>query len=308
MKPTTIADTAVTFPAALSPADIEALADSLSDAANALHKRIMAAIRKNASTAGAAISHAEAQELFEQEIALRQQANSLYADVTGFAARGAALPVRELLDLAVRLNARVESLTHDGTRYVVTTDTRVFEADSVVVATGSFQRPKIPPLAASLSPRIHQLHSSEYHNPFDLPEGAVLVVGAALLLQSFWRLHSAAPGFTPDGLVVTPLQLPLANYGTPAQQARGELAESRTETPLCGSRGAGRGRRPWDRRRRHQLGLGPGRRRLVPAAATGLRDGHPADRPATRRGPAPRRKSAPRPGPARRRAAGSPYS
>ena len=40
----------------------------------------------------------------------------------------------------------------------------------------------------------------------------VLVVGAALLLQSFWRLHSAAPGFSPDGVVVTPVQLPLASY------------------------------------------------------------------------------------------------
>ena len=40
----------------------------------------------------------------------------------------------------------------------------------------------------------------------------VLVVGAALLMQSFWRLHSAAPGFSPDGLVVTQLQLPLASY------------------------------------------------------------------------------------------------
>ena len=40
----------------------------------------------------------------------------------------------------------------------------------------------------------------------------VLVVGAALLVQSFWRLHSTAPGFAPDGLVVTQLQLPLATY------------------------------------------------------------------------------------------------
>ena len=40
----------------------------------------------------------------------------------------------------------------------------------------------------------------------------VLVVGAALLMQSFWRLHSTAPGFSPDGLVVTQLQLPVASY------------------------------------------------------------------------------------------------
>lgn len=91
----------------LLPADIEALADSLSASANALHKRIMAAIRKNAATSGEAISHGEAQALFEQEIALRQQANALYADVTRFATAGLAGPVRELLDLAARAGARI---------------------------------------------------------------------------------------------------------------------------------------------------------------------------------------------------------
>lgn len=94
----------------LSPADIEALADSLSDSADALHKGIMAAIRKNASTSGATISHAEAQELFDREVALRQQANSLYADATGYAARGTTVPVHELLDLAARARERIRRI------------------------------------------------------------------------------------------------------------------------------------------------------------------------------------------------------
>ncbi|WP_207221241.1 hypothetical protein [Pseudoduganella lutea] len=132
MKPTTSADTAVTSAAALSPADIEALADSLSDNADALHKRIMAAIRKNASTAGAAISHAEAQELFEQEIALRQQANSLYADATGFAARGAALPVRELLDLAVRARERIRRI--DRAKELAGIASALFNAAAAIAA------------------------------------------------------------------------------------------------------------------------------------------------------------------------------
>ena len=54
----------------------------------------------------------------------------------------------------------------------------MLEADNVVVATGAFQRPRIPTVAARLSRDIHQLHSSEYHNPFALPDGPVLVVGA----------------------------------------------------------------------------------------------------------------------------------
>lgn len=97
---------------AATPADIEALADSLSDSANALHKRIMAAIRKNGAAQGGelAITHAETQALFEQEIALRQQANALYADAVGFAARGLAVPARELLDLAARAREQIRRI------------------------------------------------------------------------------------------------------------------------------------------------------------------------------------------------------
>jgi putative flavoprotein involved in K+ transport len=53
-----------------------------------------------------------------------------------------------------------------------------YEADNVVVATGAFQRPRVPAVAARLAPGIHQVHSSRYRNPFELPEGPALVVGA----------------------------------------------------------------------------------------------------------------------------------
>ena len=81
-------------------------------------------------------------------------------------------------DLPVRVDSRVHSLTHDGDRFVLRTDTHVLEAGNVVVATGPFQRSKVPAIAARLSPDIRQLHSSEYRNPIDLPDGPVLVVGA----------------------------------------------------------------------------------------------------------------------------------
>jgi putative flavoprotein involved in K+ transport len=51
------------------------------------------------------------------------------------------------------------------------------EATRVVVATGPFQRPIIPPLVPAEA-GITQLHSANYRNPAQLPEGAVLVVGA----------------------------------------------------------------------------------------------------------------------------------
>jgi len=40
----------------------------------------------------------------------------------------------------------------------------------------------------------------------------VLLVGAALLMQSFWRLNSVEPGFDPDHLAIASLALPAARY------------------------------------------------------------------------------------------------
>jgi putative flavoprotein involved in K+ transport len=83
-------------------------------------------------------------------------------------------------DLPVRLDTRVRSVSRDGERFVIRTedDAAVIEADNVIVATGAFRTPRIPAVSAHLGPDIHQLHSSEYQNPFALPEGPVLVVGA----------------------------------------------------------------------------------------------------------------------------------
>lgn len=83
-------------------------------------------------------------------------------------------------DLPVRLGTRASKLSWNGERYVVDVagGTATIEADSVVIATGAFQRPRVPAVSSHLSATIHQLHSSEYHNPFALPDGSVLVVGA----------------------------------------------------------------------------------------------------------------------------------
>ena len=86
----------------------------------------------------------------------------------------------ERFDLPVRLNARVTSLRRSGDRYLLAVEGvhSLVEADNVVVATGAFQRPRVPAIAARLTPNIRQLHSSAYRNPFALPDGPVLVVGA----------------------------------------------------------------------------------------------------------------------------------
>ena len=46
-----------------------------------------------------------------------------------------------------------------------------------VVATGGYPLPITPAFASSLDPSVTQLHSEQYRNPQQLPDGAVLVVG-----------------------------------------------------------------------------------------------------------------------------------
>lgn len=63
------------------------------------------------------------------------------------------------------------------TGFTVTTSDGVIEANRVVAATGPFHHAVIPPIAPE-SDSILQIHSSQYRNPEQLPEGGVLVVGA----------------------------------------------------------------------------------------------------------------------------------
>ena len=59
----------------------------------------------------------------------------------------------------------------------VETSQGVIEANSVVCATGPFQRPIIPPLVPK-DAAVAQVHSTDYRNSDQLPQGAALVVGA----------------------------------------------------------------------------------------------------------------------------------
>lgn len=80
----------------------------------------------------------------------------------------------------LRCGVAVESLRRQpGTgRYLLQTGDGIIDAANVVVATGPFQRPKVPLLAASLPGDVVQLTPSAYRNPAQLPPGAVLIVGS----------------------------------------------------------------------------------------------------------------------------------
>ncbi len=61
--------------------------------------------------------------------------------------------------------------------YTVTTAERVYHARNVVIATGFYQRGKIPAYATEIPASVYQLHSDQYRSPASLPPGNVVVVG-----------------------------------------------------------------------------------------------------------------------------------
>ncbi len=80
-------------------------------------------------------------------------------------------------ELPVELGSRVRAVRGGEGGYLVELDDRCYEADQVVIATGPFQIPRVPPLAERLDSGVTQFHSSRYRGPHDVPAGPVLVVG-----------------------------------------------------------------------------------------------------------------------------------
>lgn len=85
----------------------------------------------------------------------------------------------EKIDAPIRCGVEVTSVRKNAGRpgFRVQTSEGVIDARFVVAATGPFQRPVIPPIVPD-GAVTEQIHSSGYRNPEQLPQGAVLVVGA----------------------------------------------------------------------------------------------------------------------------------
>jgi putative flavoprotein involved in K+ transport len=79
----------------------------------------------------------------------------------------------------IRCGIEVTSLERkaDGSGFRADTTGGMIEAKNVVVATGPFQKPLIPTVVPAEA-GVMQIHSNAYRNPRQLPDGAVLVVGA----------------------------------------------------------------------------------------------------------------------------------
>jgi putative flavoprotein involved in K+ transport len=85
----------------------------------------------------------------------------------------------ESFDAPIRCGVEVKSVTRLEGRegFRVETSVGVIEAANLVAATGPFQKPTYPQIVPAETD-VLQMHSNSYRNPSQLPEGAVLVVGA----------------------------------------------------------------------------------------------------------------------------------
>lgn len=81
------------------------------------------------------------------------------------------------IDCPIRCGVEVTRVTQTPEGFLVETSAGPIAAKRVVAATGPFQRPLIPTVVPE-DTGILQIHSNAYRNPGQLPEGAVLVVGA----------------------------------------------------------------------------------------------------------------------------------
>lgn len=85
----------------------------------------------------------------------------------------------EKIDAPIQTNVEVTQVSEiEGqARYKVETSKGEVLAKSIVIATGPFQHPVIPPVIPE-DIAITQIHSQQYKNPDQLPDGSVLVIGS----------------------------------------------------------------------------------------------------------------------------------
>ena len=79
--------------------------------------------------------------------------------------------------LPVKLNTNVIKIKKNRETFKVETNQGIIEANQVVIASGAFQKPFIPPVMLNKGEKPFQIHSSSYFSPKQILKGSVLVVG-----------------------------------------------------------------------------------------------------------------------------------
>ena len=80
-------------------------------------------------------------------------------------------------DLPVSLNTHVTSIKKKQEAFLIETNQGTMRTNQVVIASGAFQKPFIPPVTLSEVGDLFQIHSSAYRSPKQISEGSVVVVG-----------------------------------------------------------------------------------------------------------------------------------
>lgn len=79
----------------------------------------------------------------------------------------------------LREGVEVKRITRDvNGRFQLATSDGAYSTQQVVIATGYYHHPRLPPLASRFPDTLTQIHSADYRSPAALPEGEVLVVGS----------------------------------------------------------------------------------------------------------------------------------
>ncbi len=72
----------------------------------------------------------------------------------------------------------IERLYKEDGLYELKTNKGLFKAEKIIIATGMFNQPFIPPVAEALSRSVNQFHSIDYFNSGQLAQGGTVVVGS----------------------------------------------------------------------------------------------------------------------------------
>ncbi len=79
--------------------------------------------------------------------------------------------------IPLKLNTSVVNIKKNHETFEIESNHGIIVANQVVIATGPFQKPFIPPVTVNKEDKLFQIHSSTYRSPKQLSKGSVLVVG-----------------------------------------------------------------------------------------------------------------------------------
>ncbi len=97
-----------------SVAEVEALADQLSACADQIHARVMKDIKSHNGGPFSDAEQATARALLDDEVLLRQRANSLYADAATYVVKTLGKPQAHVIELTAAAAKKIRQITTIG--------------------------------------------------------------------------------------------------------------------------------------------------------------------------------------------------